>query len=198
MTSIPKNIIRPQVKLHHATPEDVIAWTSRACYQSFEGSERVTDDRMLRHFARNDESPLEFAWAIMDIKCSYAAHVHLLRHRFFSFQWRSQRYNEKMEFVVPDGLGDEVHDTFVSSYGEAASEYLLMRRDNFAKKQDARYLIPQGVVVQGFMAGNARAWLNFLDLRTSKKAMPETREIANQIADQLRPAWGTILEARGL
>jgi len=192
-------LIEPSVKLIHHTPESLIAWTSRACYQSFEKQDEASDERLIRHFVANGESPLEFAWGVMDVTCSYAAHVHLLRHRFFAQQWRSQRYDEAMEFVVPGSLHEIPNGRLAglgpSFPGEALSSahhHYQWARENGAKKQDARYLIPQGVAVQGFMAGSARAWQSFFELRTSKKAMPETRQIALMMRAELGKVWPTV------
>ena len=182
-------IIQPVAKLVHATPQELIPLTSRACYASFDKQDEASDARLLKHFVNNDESPLEFAWAVMDITCSYATHVHLLRHRFFSFQWRSQRYDDTMEFILPDGLN---HEDGAEAYSIAEFVYDECRKQG-AKKQDARYVVPQGVAVQGFMAGTARAWLHFLRLRTSKKAMPETRKVAQQIQDELHKVWPEVV-----
>lgn len=189
------NIVKPSAKLLHATPQELIPYTSRACYQSFDKQDEASDARLLAHFVQNDESPLEFGWAVMDITCSYAAHVHLLRHRFFSFQWRSQRYDDTMEFVLPDGTEQaNVYAPRWITEGIDESERLYddLRRHGL-KKQDARYVIPQAVAVQGFMAGTPRAWLHFLRLRTSKKAMPETRELAQQIQAELHTAWPEVV-----
>lgn len=186
-------LIEPSAKLLHATPQNLIPLTSRACFQSFDKQDEASDARLLRHFVANDESPLEFAWACVDITCSYASHVHLLRHRFFSFQWRSQRYDETMQFILPPGATDAERDVLSGDFINSATEYGLLRAAGM-KRQDARYLIPQGVAVQGFMAGSARAWLHFLRLRTSKKAMPETRLLAQAIQRELAVAWPDIIK----
>lgn len=187
-------LIEPVAKLIHATPQDLIPYTSRACYQSFDKQDEASDARLLSHFVKNDESPLEFAWAVMDITCSYATHVHLLRHRFFSFQWRSQRYDDTMDFIMPDAVkGDDVSLEYTFNHYSESSEFYYGLRANEFKKQDARYVVPQGVVVQGFMAGSARAWLHFLRLRTSKKVMPETRQLAEQVQAELHTVWPDVV-----
>lgn len=185
-------IIQPSVKLLHATPQNLIPHVARASYQSYAKQSEDTDAQLLAHLRKNEESPLEFAWAVLDITCSFAAHVHLLRHRFFSQSWRSQRYDETMQFVLPAGLSEAHTEVFAGDYASTETEFLLLRQDGL-KKQDARYLTPQGVAVQGFMAGNARAWVSFLKLRTSKKAMPETRLIAQLIEAELKQVWPEVI-----
>lgn len=183
------NIIEPRVKLVISTPEQLIAHTSRACYQSFEKADEASDERLIKHFVQHGESPLEFAWAMFDVNCSYAAHVHLLRHRFFSFQWRSQRYDETFEWVLPPE--HRLAGNYTRAYANAEEGFAKARSDG-DKRQDARYVVPQGIAVQGFMAGNARAWQSFLELRTSKKAMPETRQVAELMRAELSKVWPTI------
>lgn len=186
------NIIQPSVKLLHATPQSLIPHVARASYQSYDKQNEDTDAQLLAHLRKNEESPLEFAWAVLDITCSYAAHVHLIRHRHHSFSWRSQRYDETMQFVLPAGLSEAHAEVLAWDYANTEAEFVFLRQDG-AKKQDARYIIPQAVAVQGFMGGNARAWVSFLKLRTSKKAMPETRLIAQLIEAELKQVWPEVI-----
>lgn len=180
--------------------ESVIGEASRASYQSEADSDRT--DRLIKHFLRGNhtESPLEFAWAAVSITgISYAAHVHFLRHRVMSQSWLSQRYTEapdKVGFVLPASVGAVTKQEMSDAY-DAAERIFSEQRRMGVKKQDARYVLPQGVAMQGYMAGNARAWVELLRLRRDKKAMPETRKVANLIAKELAQFWPTIAATEG-
>ena len=184
-------LIDPAVRLAYATPESLIPTAARASYQSYEGQDADSDARLIRHFVRNDESPLEFSFAAFDVTCSYATHVHFLRHRHLSQSWLSARYTEQLGFVLPRDPAPERIAAAMTAYGLAEDAYADLR-DIGAKKQDARYVMPQGAAVQGWIAGNARAWLHTLNLRASKKAMPETRLIALTMREELSKVWPTV------
>jgi thymidylate synthase (FAD) len=184
-------IITPSVSIQHYTPQGLIATAARASYQSY-GNEKMTDEALIRSFLKETESPLEFAWAMVSVTCSYAAHVHFLRHRHMSQSWLSQRYTEGLGFVEPATL---TAGELPAVYTCAEAEYGYLREDK-ARRQDARYVLPQGTAIQGWMAGNARAWINLLRLRTSKAAMPEVRHVAGLIQDELAQVWPLVIEAR--
>ena len=185
-------LIEPAVRLAYATPESLIPTAARASYQSYEGQDADSDTRLIRHFVRNDESPLEFSFAAFDVTCSYATHVHFLRHRHLSQSWLSARYTEQLGFVLPPAMTDEYSCVVAQdAYRDAAECYESLRQWK-EKKQDARYVMPQGAAVQGWIAGNARAWLHTLNLRASKKAMPETRLIALTMREELSKVWPTV------
>lgn len=183
-------IITPSVRIQHFTPQELIATAARASYQSYE-NEKMTDAALIQSFKKETESPLEFAWAMVSVTCSYAAHVHFLRHRHMSQSWLSQRYTEGLGFVEPAALVGEL----INPYADAERAYEVERLGK-ARKQDARYVLPQGTAIQGWMAGNARAWINLLKLRTSKAAMPEVRHVAGLIQDELAQVWPLLIEAR--
>lgn len=187
------NLIEPAVKLQHFTPQELIATAARASYQSYD-SHKMTDEALIRSFLKDTESPLEFAWGMVSVTCSYAAHVHFLRHRHMSQSWLSQRYTGGLGFVLPLGLDAQAGDADEYSYAYSAGEDAYHEARGLGhKKQDARYVIPQGTAIQGWMSGNARAWLNLLKLRTSKAAMPEVRHIAKLIQAELHTAWPLVV-----
>lgn len=178
--------------------EELIGEASRASYQSDADSDRT--ERLIKHFLRQPvpESPLEFTWAMVSVTgISFAAHVHFARHRQLSQSWLSQRYTTGVGFGIPPTMSDEAQlATLYRFYEQAQQAYDQLRLDG-AKKQDARYVMPQGLAMQGYMAGNARAWVQTLRLRRSKKAMPETRKVADLIAKELGKAWPIIASVEG-
>ncbi len=179
-------IVEPSATLLYSTPLSLITHAGRHSYQSHDKASEESDARLLAHFAKNDESPLEHSFAMFDVTCSYACHVHFLRHRHLSESWLSQRYTAGMGFVVPEAL--KANGYVYDSYNFGEQDYERQRRGG-AKKQDARYVLPQGVAVRGSISGNARAFLNMLALRTSKKAMPETQHVALLMRTELGKVW---------
>lgn len=193
-------MLTPQAKLIHVTPQALIAYAGRASYQSWD-DQKLTDDQLIAHFAKHKESPLESAWAMVSVELSFAAHVHFLRHRHMSFSFLSERYTEALPAYVPPGIlergGKAAHAAAKVRIMTAYDTYNALRAKGddgkAVLKQDARYVMPQAAGVQGFISGNARGWLNLLELRTSSKAMPEVRLVARLILEELRPHWPIVL-----
>ena len=68
----------------------------------------------------------------------------------------------------------------------------------FAKEQ-ARALLPEGLTpTRMYMAGTLRSWITYLKVRLDPSTQKEHRQIAEQIADALRPEIPTIMAAAGL
>ena len=53
-------------------------------------------------------------------------------------------------------------------------------------KESAAYLLPQGSSTNLVVSGNFRAWYEYLGKRECARAMPEHRELANEIHSILR------------
>lgn len=184
-------IMKTSVKLLHATPESLIVHAGRHSYQSFEKANELSDAQLLRHFANQKEGPLKFSFAMFDVECSYAAHAHYARHTFLVQNWLSQRYAGSVGVIVPEGLDEQQAAAYVEAMAASQRAYDLLRELG-AKKQDARYVQGQGVVIRGSVAGNAMAFMDILKLRRAKKAMPESRRIADLIHAELTQAWPTL------
>jgi len=187
------NIIRPSVTLLYATPAHLITHAGRHSYQSHDKASEQSDAQLTAHFVKQNESPLEHSFAMFDVTCSYAAHVHFIRHRVgFHQSWLSQRYTEGLGFIAPPGVTDEAHlQALTDAFSAATLAYDTLRETGLLK-QAARYVMPQATAMRGSISGNARAWLNMLNLRTSKKAMPETRLVAQMMRDELGKVWPTV------
>lgn len=188
-------IITPSVTLLHATPAELITHAGRHSYQSHDKANEQTDAQLLAHFVTKKESPLKFSFAMFDVTCSYTAHVHFKTHVHIPSVWLSQRYTHARGVIVPEGLNDEQRAVYLEAV-EAQQRAYDVLRELGAKRQDARYVQGQGGVVRGSVCGNALGLLNMLALRTSKKAMPETRQIAELMQDELSKVWPTIFGGR--
>jgi thymidylate synthase (FAD) len=53
------------------------------------------------------------------------------------------------------------------------------------KKEDARFILPQGTTTELLVVGNFQAWYDFIKLRSGKEAQWEIREVAHEINRQL-------------
>lgn len=175
------------------------------------------DTDLLRYLIRHRHwSPLEMASACVEITTTRDIARQLLRHRSFSFQEFSQRYqdagilgrpifrparmqhptNRQAALACEDDTlhgwwmeqQHEVHDTAMAAYREARSRGIA--------KEVARALLPDGLTVSRlFMAGTIRSWIHFIAVRDHDDAQLEIRELAKDIRVLLADQMPTIFEA---
>lgn len=125
-------------------------------------------------------SILEHCYASFEIECSVAVLGQLTRHRHLSFTCQSARGSEFNEVVIPDKYIKEFFDEALRQYKTAL--------DSGLSYEYARYLLPQGVKTHIVVTGNFRAWYEYLPKRLCQRAMPEHRELATLIQNELAKA----------
>jgi thymidylate synthase (FAD) len=81
-----------------------------------------------------------------------------------------------------DGLADtSLIDEWKTIQESAESLYLYLVDKKLMKKEDARYILPQGCTTSLRMTGNFQMWLDLLGNRTAKHAQWEVRDVAVEI-----------------
>jgi thymidylate synthase (FAD) len=177
--------------------------------------------KLLRYCAKNaHNSVFEMASACVEIKCSRTIARQILRHRSFSFQEFSQRYQSLKEddfLITPiearaqdaknrqnstDTLTQETKDWWLvktfetqqlafSNYQEALSKGIA--------KECARALLPEGLTPSSmYMSGTIRSWVHYLKVRLGNGTQKEHVEVARTILNVLKPHIPTIIEAMEL
>lgn len=151
-----------------------------------------------------------FAHTCVSLRCS--APVPIRTHAFkqkqgFVENEESRRYITcRPEYFIPDcfrsvpdgsikqGSGG-VHprsDKWLEIYKvrcmEAIDEYERMIDDGVAPEQ-ARFVLPQGVMVTWIWTGNIFALANFVNKRTDPHAQKEIADLANQVSDIVAPLY---------
>lgn len=175
------------------------------------------DADLLRYLIRNRHwSPLEMASACIEISTTRDIARQLLRHRSFSFQEFSQRY-QAVEVLDPVRLRDArmQHPTNRQSSlpcpDQATADWWAQRQlevrheaamayrvalDRGIAKEVARAVLPEGLTASRlFMAGTVRSWVHFLQVRLDPTAQAEVREVAADVARVLRRHMPVIFEA---
>jgi thymidylate synthase (FAD) len=133
-------------------------------------------------------STLRFAHAtflVEDISriCSHQ----FVRSKHLDFLQRSQRYcNEgEVESVMPDSIMSSIyHIDAWEIQNHAKWLYDKLIADGF-KKEDARFILPQGTTTELLVVGNFQAWYDFIKLRSGKEVQWEIRAVAHEINRQL-------------
>ncbi len=117
---------------------------------------------------------------------SRAATHQLVRHRHLQFDQQSQRYlafkGGDFPFVKPKRISSlpelsERFDRLIAEIGRTYSDMLAAG----IPSEDARFVLPNAAASQLVVSGNARAWYEFLTLRTCNMAQWEIREMSFQV-----------------
>ena len=117
---------------------------------------------------------------------SRAATHQLVRHRHLQFDQQSQRYlafkSADFPFVKPKRISSlpnasERFDKLMEEIGRTYEELLAAG----VPSEDARFVLPNAAASQLVVSGNARAWYEFLTLRTCNMAQWEIREMSFQV-----------------
>lgn len=182
-----------KVELLAITPdaEKLIETAGRVAYLSFEKQSKDTNKAFVRMLVKNQHlSVLEHASATFLVKGVSRACTHqLVRHRLCSFTQQSQRYVDETNFnyVEPASIKDnpKAHAIFNDFIGKAKTAYEQLHKSG-ARKEDARFVLPNAVESQIVVTANLREWRHIIELRCRPKAQWEIRELSLEILKILK------------
>lgn len=106
-----------------------------------------------------------------------------VRSKHLDFLQRSQRYCNESEtqFVVPNS---NMAALITNSYQASLDTYNRLIEAG-VKKEDARFVLPNGGTTELVVTGNFQAWLDFIKLRADTHAQWEIRQVAKEINNKL-------------
>ena len=197
-----------KVTLNHVTPhaEKAIVKIARVCSKRTDKVEKP--EGLLNYLIKHKHwSPFEHGYMSVEIETSKAIGIQLIRHRSFSFQEFSQRYQD---VNLIDGMFESVElrkqaednrqsstevfnpDVFYDGYSTAASAQIgkhfrasqdLYKRllDEGVAREVARMVLPLSTKTKIHMTGSIRSWIHFLDLRDDAHAQKEIQDVAKEI-----------------
>ena len=197
-----------KVTLLNVTPnaEDHIVEVARV--SSSRKNKKDKPEGLLRYLVQHKHwSPFEHGHATFEIETSKAIGIQLIRHRSFSFQEFSQRYqdvNRLGDIFEPIELRSQCEDNRQSSVEVinpkiAVEGGLLLASDmigshlNNAHKlynqlleagvarEQARMVLPLATTTKIHMTGSIRSWVHFLELRDDGHAQKEIQLVAQEI-----------------
>lgn len=134
-------------------------------------------------------SVLEHCYASFEVECSARVLGQLTRHRHLSFTCKSARgstFNTMKFPPTSPAVLRELSSAALVPYNSALEAGV--------KEEDAAYLLPQGARTSIVVTGNFRAWYEYLPKRLCKRAMPEHRELAELIYQELAKAAPEIFD----
>ena len=167
------------------SPEEHIGLLAGICYgKTGEQSPEQCIKRAYHCVTKGHLSTLRFAHAtflVEDISriCSHQ----FVRSKHLDFLQRSQRYcnEEETNVVIPESISKYDVQDFVYN-AQILYENLIK---NGVKKEDARFILPQGTTTELLAVGNFQAWYDFIKLRSGKEVQWEIRAVAHEINRQL-------------
>ena len=181
-TQINPDLDRAKFPLNDAM--DLIEYSGRWDYGP-KSLTKMGDRGIIQRWIKSgEESMIEMGHAVFFIQCSRVVSHEIVRHRLASFQQESQRYVDYSAESVEDLFLDTDDPWMWESYRRALQTYEEATAGG-AKKQIARYVLPNATRVRMVMGANFREWRHILRLRMHKSAQPEMQLIANGIHDKL-------------
>ena len=196
------------VQLMWATPEadKQIAFMARV--SNPDNQDNAEFKRLLNYLMKhNHVSPFEMASMCVQIDTTRDISRQILRHRSFSFQEFSGRYedmtklgdmverecrlqdvkNRQSSLECDDGfLEDQWSSAVATTWDTAISMYRSALGAGIAKEQ-ARALLPEGLTpTRLYMQGTIRSWVHYIQVRAGEETQKEHRIIAQGALEVLR------------
>ena len=150
---------------------------------------RTLDEKRVRHLIEllrrlGHESVFEHACFTFRVEgISRVTSHQLVRHRLASYTQQSQRYVKlkNPKFIVPDRIMEsEFRDEYLELLEKASQLYRKMV-ENGIRKEDARFILPQGIETKIVITMNGRELRHFFKLRCSIEAQWEIRTLAKEM-----------------
>jgi thymidylate synthase (FAD) len=212
-------LIEPSFKIE--TPDVVfdgmlerIERAGRTCYKS-EGkiAKDTAESFVATILARGHTSVIEHESVSVRIICDRGVSHELVRHRLAAFSQESTRYCDYTKgqvcFVIPPWTGfrpgqynfASINDAAVAS-ADTAWLYLMARaeiaynalRALGQSPQQARAVLPNSLKTEIVITANLREWRHIFQLRTSKQAHPQMREIMVPLALALQKKLSIVFD----
>jgi thymidylate synthase (FAD) len=169
------------------SPETLLEQAGRACYRS---EPKGDPGKFLSaRIKEGHESIIEHASVTFDIRgISRACSHQLVRHRIASYSQESQRYVNMLEpeFVIPPSIAENPQAMAVwdALMNQVAETYQRLR-DLGARKEDARFVLPNATATRVIVTMNFRTLRHFFSVRCQGAAQWEIRALALEMLRQV-------------
>jgi len=212
-----------KVTLLNVTPNAESHIVEIARVSSSRKNKKDKPEGLLSYLVRHKHwSPFEHGHATFEIETSKAIGIQLIRHRSFSFQEFSQRYqdvNYLGNIFEPIELRAQCEDNRQSSTeiidpridfgdykslhaGQAIKNHLEKSHELYNKlleagvaREQARMILPLATTTKIHMTGSIRSWIHFLELRDDEHAQKEIQLIAQEIKKHFKEQFPIISNA---
>lgn len=200
-----------KVKLKSITPDAEVNIVEIARVSSSRKDKKAKPEGLLNYLIKHKHwSPFEHSYMTVEIETSKAIGIQLIRHRSFTFQEFSQRYQDVGTFdemFEPIELRKQAEDNRQSStevfdpiffspdFGyppimasdriESHLEYIQHLYEKLldlgVARECARMILPLCTKTKIHMTGSIRSWIHFLEIRDDEHAQKEIQDVAKAI-----------------
>lgn len=121
------------------------------------------------------ESPFKWIGVIAHNFSRIFSHQ-FVRHTWLNFNQRSHRYTLVDKFIIPSTFDEELKKDYENIVKMSLENY--KRLSERIKKEDARFIIPQGVATTILATSPYFVWQDFIEKRAIPQAQEEIRKLA--------------------
>ena len=187
--------------IDHMGNDDSVVNAARVSFAK-QADQYTTDQnaRLIKYLARHNHwTPFAHAFVTLRFKAPIAIHAQCVKHQIgFAMNTVSRRYvSDKPELFIPEfrlapegsvkqGSG-EVHPdnahwqvNYEDLMNKAVDLYLMMIDGDVAPEQ-ARFVLPQGVMTEWVWSGSLQAWARFYTQRIDPHAQQEIQFLAQEV-----------------
>ena len=207
------------IKLVSVTPdaEKHMAYVARVSNPKNQNNDKFAG--LLRYCIKHGHwSVFEQAHMTVEINTTRGLAAQILRHRSFTYQEFSQRYQDvshiREDIPLPELRSqdeknrqnsiDDVEPAVVEKYNAKMRKhfdasidlYKEMLHDGIAK-ECARFVLPLATPTRLYMTGSVRSWVHYIDLRSAHGTQKEHMDVAEAIRCIFICQFPTVAEALG-
>lgn len=201
-------IIEPSIEILSDVDENKIMKNIETCGRVCYKSENLIDEESAKKFikriiASGHESVLEHEKLTIKFICDRGVSHEIVRHRIASYSQESTRYCNYSQ----EKFGNELTLIRPCFWKEDEEKYRIwcnvMKKIECsyneliamgAKPEEARSILPNSLKTEIVVTMNIRELRHFLRLRTSKKAHPQMREVANMLLKYVKETLPVFFE----
>ena len=206
-----------QIKLISVTPdaEKTIAYVARVSNPANQENEKFSG--LLRYCIQHGHwSVFEQAFMTVEINTTRGLAAQILRHRSFTYQEFSQRYQDVshlMEHIPLPELRnqdeknrqnsiDDVDPAVVDKFNKEMRKHFDAGIDLYKSmlhagiaKECARFVLPLATPTRLYMTGSVRSWIHYISLRSAHGTQKEHTELVEDVRSIFKKELPIVSEA---
>jgi len=211
--------MKPEIKLVSVTPdaEKHMGYVARVSNPKNQDNKEFAG--LLRYCIKHGHwSVFEQAFMTVEINTTRGLAAQILRHRSFTYQEFSQRYQDvshiREDIPLPELRSqdeknrqnsiDNVEPALVEKFNEKMRKhfdasidlYKMMLHDGIAK-ECARFVLPLATPTRLYMTGSVRSWIHYIELRSAHGTQKEHMDLVENVRKVFIQQFPTVAEALG-
>ena len=182
---------------------------ARVSFGKKHGTFQDKDKGLIKYLAKHKHlSPFGHAFASFHVKAPIFVARQLVKHKFLRWNEISRRYvDDEPEFYVPkvwrgrsadkkqgsEGvIATSISPDYINNQARMVYKNLL---NNGVAPEQARMVLPQSTMTEWYWSGSLDAFAAMCKLRCASDTQAETRIVADQINDAMKPLFPVAWEA---